>query len=268
MIRLGSWAIVILTLVLTRVTTPTSHVKLRVWSPPRSAALIGGVVLLVLLLRSRGSVRRVGTADVTDASPRKWLLPFAVYFGIGVGLARIQQLAGVQWIQAEVLHIIGAAIGVLFGAGGPRVRRFLAVAGGGRIDWRNDVLTACGVLPAVLVASAGINWASNAGMGVLSVAGLAPWIVWSCLVHPVVEEFYFRGVLYGALGQKGALAQVVGTSIIFALSHPTVERLPAIFVASVALTWARSVRGSVYAAMIAHGLINGVAVAEVLRAAP
>jgi membrane protease YdiL (CAAX protease family) len=79
-------------------------------------------------------------------------------------------------------------------------------------------------------------------------------------IAPVVEELFFRGILYGALRQAwGAVPAACGVSLIFALLHPQgLLAIPLLFTLGLVLAALREWRGSLVAPIVAHALVNGV----------
>lgn len=86
-------------------------------------------------------------------------------------------------------------------------------------------------------------------------------------IAPVVEEFFFRGVLLqGLVASSGVLRALAGTALLFGLGHGTLGASPGAFVSAVAgatlfgvaLGWARLGTGSLLASMLLHGGINAL----------
>jgi membrane protease YdiL (CAAX protease family) len=84
---------------------------------------------------------------------------------------------------------------------------------------------------------------------------------------PVVEELLFRGVLLSALLQRWQLGWAVAiSSLMFALVHlPGLQwqwfALPDLLLLALALAWLRLRSGSIWPAVLAHGINNLLAVA-------
>ncbi|MEN6357761.1 MAG: type II CAAX endopeptidase family protein [Armatimonadota bacterium] len=86
-------------------------------------------------------------------------------------------------------------------------------------------------------------------------------IILGALIAPLVEEIFFRGVLYGALrGRMRVWGAAVFSAAIFAFGHPLPEYFLPIFVLGVAFAFVRERTGSLMPSMIAHGLHNGAAI--------
>jgi membrane protease YdiL (CAAX protease family) len=78
-------------------------------------------------------------------------------------------------------------------------------------------------------------------------------------VAPVLEEFFFRGVLFSALRRRiGPVRGSLLTGIAFASLHPVVDWLP-ILGLSTGLCWLRHRRDSLVPAVVAHFFQNGTA---------
>lgn len=81
------------------------------------------------------------------------------------------------------------------------------------------------------------------------------------LVAPLVEEVFFRGVLYGALrGWMRVWGAAAFSAAIFAFGHPLPEYFLPIFVLGVAFALVRERTGSLLPSMIAHSIHNGAAI--------
>ncbi len=97
--------------------------------------------------------------------------------------------------------------------------------------------------------------------------GAAFWAaaVLACIVAPIVEETFFRGMLYTGLRTRmGVWPSAIISSVFFAAIHPT---LPAGFLPILALgtvlAIVRERTGSLVPSMICHGVNNAVALALV-----
>lgn len=102
------------------------------------------------------------------------------------------------------------------------------------------------------------------GAGPAMIAGL---FVLASLVAPLVEEIAFRGILYRHLrdecGRLGLVASIViaalASSFLFAVIHPQgVLFAPALMGLAIAFCISRETRGSIWPAMVAHGINNAV----------
>jgi membrane protease YdiL (CAAX protease family) len=73
------------------------------------------------------------------------------------------------------------------------------------------------------------------------------------LIMPLVQELFFRGVLYGGLrrGRVSSLA-IVGTAVFFAAANLDPRAFPMLIVLGLLLTWLRSRSGSVIPSTLAH----------------
>lgn len=86
-----------------------------------------------------------------------------------------------------------------------------------------------------------------------------PEVILSVGVGPLVEELFFRGVLYGWLRQRTRpLVALLGSSLLFALYHGIPLMIPVFFVAGMvfALVYERS--RSLWPAIITHGAYNAL----------
>ena len=75
---------------------------------------------------------------------------------------------------------------------------------------------------------------------------------------PVVEELFFRGLLYGALRKRGvgAALSVVISAGVFAGLHLEPLRFLVLLPTGLVLGWVRARTGSTGAAMVTHGFVN------------
>ena len=83
---------------------------------------------------------------------------------------------------------------------------------------------------------------------------------------PIIEELIYRGLWWSALLKRGVSEgwTLVITSLAFAAAHFELERFPVLFVLGIALGVGRSLTGRIGASIIAHALINGIAMAVLL----
>jgi len=103
--------------------------------------------------------------------------------------------------------------------------------------------------------------------GAVPLAMRIPLAMLVATIGPWVEELLFRGVLLSALLQRlRAAGAVIVSSLLFALVHlPDLDfrwyALPALTLLAVALAWLRLRSGSLWPAIIAHGVNNLLAAA-------
>lgn len=77
-------------------------------------------------------------------------------------------------------------------------------------------------------------------------------------IAPVLEELLFRGILQGALrASVGPVAAVLGSSLVFAVSHD-LQSSPLVFVLAVALGTAYETTRSLVPSIVAHAAFNGL----------
>jgi uncharacterized protein len=80
-----------------------------------------------------------------------------------------------------------------------------------------------------------------------------------CTLVPFVEELTFRGLGFYLLRPYGTWVAILGTGVLFGLSHGLVLSLPIIIVFGCALAWIRAQTDSVVPGMFLHGSFNLVA---------
>jgi membrane protease YdiL (CAAX protease family) len=79
------------------------------------------------------------------------------------------------------------------------------------------------------------------------------------VVAPVVEEITYRGVGFSLLQRFGEWTAILGTAVIFGLSHGLVQGLPVLTVFGIGIAWLRARTGSVFPGMLVHGAFNAIA---------
>jgi len=102
--------------------------------------------------------------------------------------------------------------------------------------------------------------------GTEATIGLALTAVGICLVGPVVEELYFRGLLYHALRRWGVPIAVVSSSILFSLVHGVPRAIPVLFVLGAAFALLAEKTNSIIPAAVLHALNNSLAMVAGLAA--
>lgn len=81
------------------------------------------------------------------------------------------------------------------------------------------------------------------------------------VIPAVCEEFVFRGIIMSSFELCGVFPAVVGTSLLFAFAHMSLENLPLYFFSSVVLCLVTYVSRSLLSAIVLHSLYNIFAVA-------
>jgi len=87
-----------------------------------------------------------------------------------------------------------------------------------------------------------------------------------CTVVPFVEEVTFRGLGFYLLRGYGRWFAIVGTGVLFGLSHGLLIALPIIVVFGCVLGWIREKTGSVFPGMILHSTFNLIALVAAVTA--
>lgn len=98
--------------------------------------------------------------------------------------------------------------------------------------------------------------------------GLGLWLAFALavVIAPVVEEIFFRGVLYGGLRNRmGVRGAAAFSGLLFASLHPTLPTgfLP-ILALGIVLALLREKTGSLYPGMVCHALNNAIMLALAL----
>lgn len=100
--------------------------------------------------------------------------------------------------------------------------------------------------------------ALTGGSSSLSLAELGALLILVAIIAPVVEELFFRGMLYPVLRRRWSpTAAIVVNGFLFALIHVMPILLPGLFLVGMVLAWVRERSGSVIPCIIIHALQNG-----------
>lgn len=102
--------------------------------------------------------------------------------------------------------------------------------------------------------------------GTEAAIGLALTALGICLFGPLVEELYFRGLLYHALRRWGVPVAVIGSSILFSLVHGVPRAIPVLFVLGAAFALLAEKTNSIIPAAVLHALNNSLAMLAGLAA--
>jgi membrane protease YdiL (CAAX protease family) len=85
------------------------------------------------------------------------------------------------------------------------------------------------------------------------------------LIAPVVEEWFYRGMLLSTLARGfGVVGGAVGSSAVFALVHQELILMPGLFVLSLLLSWLTVRTARIGPAILAHMAFNATTVVELL----
>ena len=83
----------------------------------------------------------------------------------------------------------------------------------------------------------------------------------ACLIAPIVEEFIFRGLLLGYLRTRVKVGIAVALSAaLFAIAHLIPIQLAPLFIFGVMFAFVRIRYDNVWAAVLMHAMVNGIAV--------
>ncbi len=92
----------------------------------------------------------------------------------------------------------------------------------------------------------------------LSLGELGALMILVAVVAPIVEELFFRGMLYPVLRRRwSAPIAIAANGFLFALIHVMPILLPGLFFVGIVLAWVRERSGSVIPCMVIHALQNG-----------
>lgn len=97
---------------------------------------------------------------------------------------------------------------------------------------------------------------------------IAITVVSAAIVAPFVEEFVFRGYVYGVLRRfLGPWTGLVVTSVLFAVVHFNALSFPSLLVLAVCLTLAYEASGSLLVPIVMHALFNFVNLIQIFNLA-
>jgi len=226
-----------------------------------------------------------------SAGLASFVVYLASYIGLGAAGKTANEFAGrgiaQAWADAFYLVVIIVSAVVAFALGLWSLTRRAQEAGQ---DWREigyrtvsagrDVLRGiagfCASLPFVLVAAM-IAWGLAKTVfrhvptpeqpfgGFVTQGGaveIALTFIAASVVAPIVEETFFRGVLYTTFrGRMGVWPAVMLSSVVFAVIHPLPGGFLPIFALACALALMRERTGSLIPSMVCHGVYNGVMLA-------
>ena len=86
--------------------------------------------------------------------------------------------------------------------------------------------------------------------------GNAVYIIYGCVIAPVLEELIFRGYIIGSLKKYSTEAAIFISAAMFALMHGVYAQMPITFLAGLVLGCVAIYRGSVVTTILMHALYN------------
>ena len=109
----------------------------------------------------------------------------------------------------------------------------------------------------------GIGFTAPSGVGGDSGGGIIGFIlafIATAIIPGLVEEYAFRGILFGALEKFGQGFALLSTSILFGVLHGNIAQIPFAFMVGLGLGYIRVKTGSVWLCVIVHTINNGISV--------
>jgi len=135
---------------------------------------------------------------------------------------------------------LGLGLGLLFGIGGLFI-----------------------TLPAAMIYQSIVGPDANSAAGALFSSVRASWplaiIVFLVVafVAPICEEVVYRGLLWGALERRwGQWVALTVSTVVFALAHLELTRIPLLLVVAIPIALARLYSGGLLASIVAHQVTN------------
>ena len=101
---------------------------------------------------------------------------------------------------------------------------------------------------------------NEAGQIFQTLSDLPFWVIalFSAVVAPMVEEFTFRGLLFGGIRKSGsALQAIIVSALAFGLFHMNLNQASYAFLLGVFFGVLREISGSVWPSVICHMCVNG-----------
>jgi membrane protease YdiL (CAAX protease family) len=98
---------------------------------------------------------------------------------------------------------------------------------------------------------------------------LEPWlaVLAICILAPIAEEIFFRGVVFNAWLREGGRAWAyLGSSALFAVIHLSLVSVVPFFLLGLALAWIYRRTGNLLAPIAMHATVNGLSVGLALLA--
>lgn|GEM_PF-550247 len=96
----------------------------------------------------------------------------------------------------------------------------------------------------------------------LSPFSIAIALISAAVISPIYEEIFYRGFIYRWLRNRiGIGGGMIVSAFIFMIAHyPTTNTMPINFLDGLVLAWIYERTGSIWPAIIVHGLINGLTI--------
>ncbi len=236
-------------------------------TPPEQRLPLRGWDLILILIITFGTVTLVGLAlaPVTAALRLSEARDPHLVIGVHLFLLAIQSVIllfaiyvvavgwrGMRWEEFGLrpargiwyLRAFGIALVALFATGGLNLL-LQGLLGG---EPANPQFA--------MIAPAGFSWFGLIGM-LFMVGGVVPF----------AEELLFRGLFYAWLRERrGVTTAVVVSSLLFSLLHGILWLAPALFVVGMILALVYEKSGSLWVAVLVHGLFNSAGVIAVYGA--
>ncbi|MDE2127682.1 MAG: CPBP family intramembrane metalloprotease [Armatimonadetes bacterium] len=181
-----------------------------------------------------------------------------------------------MWVRLVVAQaaVAGSAAAILMSAPAGRLRPGSRLFGLRPLDGRSLFTVPAAAVGAFVAAgalyaaehAAGMPQQRTAAIRMVRAshgASLALAVLVICVAAPVIEELFFRGLIYGHLRRRASAGwSTVITSLAFALVHPNIpySLLPMAAIGAM-FCWCRERTGSTWASMCTHGLYNAMALA-------
>jgi len=89
-----------------------------------------------------------------------------------------------------------------------------------------------------------------------NLSGIIIYFITTAFLPALVEEFFFRGVIYGSLKKFGKVVAIVVSSVLFSLIHGNLVQIPFAFMVGLILGYITAEADSIWPAVIVHFLNN------------
>jgi hypothetical protein len=209
-------------------------------------AQFGGVVAITLVLLLSGA-----SADETDDLSLGWIA--VGQLGLWAGLLGAPLLASALKGNGAVRDF------------GLRVRRWDPLAGAGLGIGTQFVLVPLLYLPIFSIFDVSVEELEEPARGLTDRATDPVGVILLVLIvgigAPIVEEIFYRGLLQRSIAHRfGVWPGIVGSALVFGLSHFQVLQLPALVVLGVVLGYVTERTGRLGPAIFAHVAFNLITV--------
>lgn len=121
--------------------------------------------------------------------------------------------------------------------------------------WAVSIYTATGVEEIFERFHATSDVLNDSGLGKTAVGGVI-MVIYSCIIAPVTEELFYRGMLLRVLSKANQRFAIITTALFFGLGHANLPQFILAFLVGVFLGHITMKHGSIIPAVIVHMFVN------------